>query len=83
MKLACPKCDEGTILRGRTGWGCSNWKSGCDFVIAFEQQGLTLDDEQGATLLRLGELGPLEALHGAKLVLDLEQEGNIHYVASS
>lgn len=83
MKLACPKCDEGTILRGRSGWGCSNWKSGCDFVIAFEQCGVTLDDEQGADLLRLGEIGPLDALQGAKLVLDLEREGNIHYVAPS
>ncbi|ASN05975.1 type IA DNA topoisomerase [Virgibacillus necropolis] len=28
----CPQCD-GTIIEGKKGFGCSNWKSGCKFVI--------------------------------------------------
>lgn len=28
----CPQCD-GKIIEGKKGFGCSNWKSGCKFVI--------------------------------------------------
>ncbi|RFU64085.1 type IA DNA topoisomerase [Peribacillus saganii] len=28
----CPKCGHG-IIEGQKGFGCSNWKSGCKFVI--------------------------------------------------
>jgi DNA topoisomerase-3 len=31
----CPKCKTGTILKGKTAYGCSNWKSGCDWRLAF------------------------------------------------
>lgn len=27
----CPKCGKGRILRGKTAYGCSRWKEGCDF----------------------------------------------------
>jgi len=35
-KLICPKCGKGTILKGKTAYGCSAWKAGCDFRYAFE-----------------------------------------------
>jgi DNA topoisomerase-3 len=25
----CPVCGKGTILKGNTAYGCSEWKSGC------------------------------------------------------
>ncbi|MDC9724121.1 MAG: DNA topoisomerase 3 [Urechidicola sp.] len=34
--LSCPKCKSGTILKGKTAYGCSNYKSGCNFKITFE-----------------------------------------------
>ncbi|MFD0991741.1 DNA topoisomerase 3 [Tenacibaculum geojense] len=34
--LACPKCKKGTVLKGKSAYGCSEFKSGCDFVFAFE-----------------------------------------------
>ncbi|SMD32658.1 DNA topoisomerase-3 [Reichenbachiella faecimaris] len=33
----CPKCSKGTIIRGQTAYGCSQWKSGCDFRFAFDE----------------------------------------------
>ncbi len=33
----CPKCGKGIILKGRTAFGCSEWKSGCDYRKAFEE----------------------------------------------
>lgn len=33
---SCPKCNTGKIMKGKTAWGCSNFKSGCDFRVPFE-----------------------------------------------
>ena len=35
-KIACPKCHKGTILKGKTAYGCSDYKNGCDFRFSFE-----------------------------------------------
>ncbi|MCF6167910.1 type IA DNA topoisomerase [Lutibacter sp.] len=35
-KINCPKCKKGTILKGKTAYGCSNYKNGCDFVFSFD-----------------------------------------------
>ena len=31
----CPQCHEGTIIKGKTAYGCSNWKKGCTFRQPF------------------------------------------------
>ncbi|PQJ78449.1 type IA DNA topoisomerase [Polaribacter porphyrae] len=35
-KIPCPKCKKGTILKGKTAYGCSDYKNGCDFIFTFE-----------------------------------------------
>ncbi|WP_026977380.1 DNA topoisomerase 3 [Flavobacterium tegetincola] len=35
--LTCPKCKSGTVLKGKTAYGCSGYKSGCDFKVTFEE----------------------------------------------
>ena len=32
----CPMCGKGFIIRGRTAYGCSEWKSGCSYRLPFE-----------------------------------------------
>ena len=32
----CPKCKQGRIIKGKTAYGCSRWKEGCDFRAPFE-----------------------------------------------
>ena len=32
----CPVCGKGTIIKGKTAYGCSNWKSGCTYRVAFK-----------------------------------------------
>ena len=32
----CPKCDKGVIIKGRTAFGCSLWREGCDWRQPFE-----------------------------------------------
>lgn len=36
-KVACPACKKGTLLRGKLAYGCSEYKTGCDFVFPFHQ----------------------------------------------
>ena len=31
----CPLCGKGTILKGKTAYGCSEWKNGCSFRKSF------------------------------------------------
>ncbi|WP_223034436.1 DNA topoisomerase 3 [Hanstruepera marina] len=35
-KISCPKCKKGTVIKGKTAYGCSEYKMGCDFVFSFE-----------------------------------------------
>lgn len=32
----CPLCGAGTIIKGKTAYGCSNWKNGCNYRVAFD-----------------------------------------------
>lgn len=32
----CPLCGKGTIIQGKTAFGCSEWKNGCNFRKPFE-----------------------------------------------
>ncbi|MCB0762348.1 MAG: DNA topoisomerase 3 [Flavobacteriales bacterium] len=31
----CPECGKGTIVKGKTAYGCTNWKNGCTFRMPF------------------------------------------------
>ena len=31
----CPKCHKGHIIKGKTAYGCSRWKEGCDYRHPF------------------------------------------------
>lgn len=49
--IICPKCSQGTILKGKTAFGCSNWKNGCNIRVPFEQHGENLTREQLVEIL--------------------------------
>ncbi|HUH27727.1 DNA topoisomerase 3 [Gelidibacter sp.] len=34
--LTCPKCKKGTIIKGKTAYGCSHYKEGCTFRFSFD-----------------------------------------------
>ena len=36
-KISCPKCKNGTVLKGKSAYGCSNYKNGCDFLFSFDK----------------------------------------------
>ena len=33
----CPLCGKGTIIKGKTAYGCSNWKEGCQYRLPFDK----------------------------------------------
>ncbi len=36
-EIECPKCGRGHLLKGRTAYGCSCFREGCDLRLPFEQ----------------------------------------------
>lgn len=44
--LRCPLCGKGSILRGKTAYGCSEYKNGCTFRLNYETYGEGLSDEE-------------------------------------
>lgn len=47
----CPKCKQGSLIKGKTAYGCSGYKNGCNFVLPFTYGGKKLTDKQLADLL--------------------------------
>ena len=33
----CPVCGKGTIIKGKTAYGCSNWRNGCTYRVVFDK----------------------------------------------
>lgn len=54
--ITCPKCKKGTVLKGKTAYGCSEYKNGCNFLYSFKAikekaNGKTLTKELVFTIL--------------------------------
>lgn len=43
--LICPICKKGKLLKGKSAYGCSEWKNGCTFRLAFDGNIENLSDE--------------------------------------
>jgi DNA topoisomerase-3 len=57
-KLVCPSCKTGEIVKGKTAWGCSNFRGGCNLRIPFELQDKKLSEAQVAQLVLKGQTRP-------------------------
>lgn len=67
LEQTCPKCEKGTLLKGKTSYGCSEWKAGCVFRLPFIFMEKKISDKQ---LVRLLTKGSTVKLKGFK------QDGN-------
>jgi DNA topoisomerase-3 len=61
VTVTCPKCKTGTMLKGKTAFGCSEYKNSCTFKVMFEQYGKILSEKQ---LLPLIYKGKSHKIHG-------------------
>ncbi|MGJ8716208.1 MAG: DNA topoisomerase 3 [Maribacter stanieri] len=60
----CPKCKKGTIRKGKTAYGCSEFNKTCDFVMPFKIEGKTISEKQ---FIRLFQKGSTVNLKGFKI----------------
>lgn len=47
----CPICKKGSILRGKTAYGCSEYKNGCTFRLDYATYGEGLTDNELGTVI--------------------------------
>ena len=73
--LICPKCNKGTFLKGKSGYGCSEYKNGCKLILPFIFQEKKISSKQ---YLRLIEKGSTVNLRGFKINGD-NKEGLIRF----
>ncbi|MCJ8167501.1 DNA topoisomerase 3 [Pontibacter sp. E15-1] len=50
----CPRCRQGSLLKGKTAYGCSRFREGCRFLVPFVMGGRQLSEKQLAALLLKG-----------------------------
>jgi DNA topoisomerase-3 len=50
----CPKCKEGSILKGKSSYGCSAYKKGCNFLLPFSFEGKKISENQYLRLVQKG-----------------------------
>ncbi len=55
LEFKCPNCKLGTIIQGKTAFGCERFKEGCRTVVPFELYGKKLTEAQCKQLLTKGE----------------------------
>ena len=54
-ELRCPVCKKGLIIKGKTAWGCAEFRNGCQFRIPFVVMGKDLSDSQMEQLVLKGK----------------------------
>ncbi|HHB78625.1 MAG TPA: type IA DNA topoisomerase [Saprospiraceae bacterium] len=59
----CPRCQKGKLLKGKTAYGCSEWKSGCNLRIPFSFMSKKISENQ---IKRLVTKGSTVTLKGFK-----------------
>ncbi|RKE95392.1 type IA DNA topoisomerase [Ichthyenterobacterium magnum] len=50
----CPKCKKGTIIKGKSAYGCTAYKTGCDLVLPFTFNAKKISEKQYIRLLQKG-----------------------------
>lgn len=81
VEMICPVCKQGKVLKGNSAYGCSAFKNGCSFRLAFEHFGKKLTDKQVEALIVSGKTPKIKGftVNGAKCdgVLTLSGDGAV------
>lgn len=68
--MQCPKCRKGTVVKGKTRYGCNQFSSGCDFAIPFAFMGKKISDNQIKRLVEKGSTIKLKGFRTGKGKVD-------------
>ncbi|QDA58871.1 type IA DNA topoisomerase [Hymenobacter jejuensis] len=86
QQIPCPVCRLGTMLKGKTAYGCSRFREDCQFRVPLELCGRMLTDAQIVQLLRRGKTGTIRGFvsqrTGQKFeaALTVSPEGRVEFV---
>ncbi len=47
----CPLCNKGSVVKGKTAYGCSEWKTGCSFRLLYEDIEQNLREKDLKTII--------------------------------
>jgi DNA topoisomerase-3 len=50
-EVKCPQCSKGILIKGRSAYGCSEWKNGCRYTIPFTECSADADLETLAKII--------------------------------
>ncbi len=50
----CPKCSKGTVMKGKSAYGCNQYKDGCDLRVPFSFMDKKISDKQIERLILKG-----------------------------
>ncbi len=62
----CPICKKGELIKGKKGVGCSDWKSGCKFVIWLTVAKKKLPEKEIKNLIKDGKTGLIKGFKSKK-----------------
>ena len=83
-EIKCPQCKQGTMMKGKTAFGCNRFKEGCHFKINFEFGGKKLSDKQIQILIQKKKTPSIKGftINSKKIngYLTLSNEGVIEFV---
>ena len=54
-EMKCPRCKSGSLVKGKSAYGCSDYKAGCKTVIPFVFMGKKLTTKQLSDLISKGK----------------------------
>jgi DNA topoisomerase-3 len=54
-ELHCPRCKKGLIVKGKSAWGCAEYRNGCQLRVPFVFMGKELADHHMEQLIRKGK----------------------------
>ncbi|MFV0537179.1 MAG: DNA topoisomerase 3 [Dysgonomonas sp.] len=49
--VLCPLCNKGSVIKGKTAYGCSEWKAGCAFRLSYEDIDESLREKDLKTII--------------------------------
>ncbi|MFC6998133.1 type IA DNA topoisomerase [Rufibacter roseus] len=86
VTIICPKCSQGQILKGKTAFGCSRFREGCQFLVPFELHGKSIPESQLNALMLKGKTGKIKGFTSPKTgnkfdaALKLNEEFKVVYL---
>jgi len=54
-ELRCPRCKKGLIIKGKSAWGCAEFRNGCQLRVPFVFMGKELSDSSMEQLILKGK----------------------------